>query len=1056
MTSPCGACGRPVLAGMRFCGYCGTAVAAWWTCASCSGENPPGTNFCGHCGRLAEAAAATAAASAEDVSETLRSFVAGQVAERLVQTGGVLPEERRLVTALFADVSGFTTLADKLDPEQLLEVIDPLISALSSIVGRYEGYVEKFAGDALLALFGAPVSHEDDAQRALHVALEMHREIERIRGELGPDASDLTLHVGVNSGHGIARVLGSEARMDYAVLGDSVILAQRLESAAPRGETYVSELTYRFARDDFEFEPVGELTLKGKLEPVQAWKLLGVRTAQRRRAATEGAPELVGREREVAAIEEALGSLEQDRGAVVIVAGEAGVGKSRLSAEIRHRSEEAGRRWLETRCLSYGRGLAYWPYAELLRTFARIGPDDDAKAGGALLAEAVGANGDAELPLFARLLDLPLPGDAGAALEPEAFRRALHDAFASWLGRLASEAPVVLAIEDLHWADAASLALTEELVRAASDAPVALYLIVRGEGLETARAVAASAPVEPHVLALEPLGYDALRTLLAGMLRGNPPDELPAIVLERTGGNPFFAEELVRALQDTDDLEPSDGGWRLRAGWRSDEVPPTVEGLLASRIDLLGSGAAGVLQTSSVIGRRIPVELLRSVASEPVDDAVAELVAGTFLDRFDDDGQAGLAFHHALVQEVAYSRLLRRQRRDLHARVADAAEALYGSGDDVVDLLARHRYLGEAPNAVEYLARAGARAKRLFANAEAIEHLSRAAELAPEDPAIKLELADLHELVGDYEDALRLYRDVRAATGDVRAWRGIASTLRRQGEYEAALELVDEAFHSEELQGADLAPLWLEQGWTLSVSGRFDQAIDVLEAGLAAIGERRDDIVGHLLLQLARAEAVEARSDDALQHALDAQSIFEGEGDLRGLATALRIVGNAYSRLDRNDEAATALRRGLSAAERVGSVEEIGGCLINLGMVELERGALEEAIACDQRAAAEFERVGHGSGRAVALGNLAEKLLRAERADDALAYGEQALEIAEGIRHAPTIADVTRTLAAVHLAQGRNEQAATDAERAAQLFEEMGAGAEAARSLELAAEARGS
>src|SRR5215211_7954803 len=494
MTSPCGACGRPVLAGMRFCGYCGTAVAAWWTCASCSGENPPGTNFCGHCGRPAEAAAATAAASAEDVSETLRSFVAGQVAERLVETGGVLPEERRLITALFADVSGFTTLADKLDPEQLLEVIDPLISALSSIVGRYEGYVEKFAGDALLALFGAPVSHEDDAQRALHVALDMHREIERIRGELGPDAAELTLHVGVNSGHGIARVLGSEARMDYAVLGDSVILAQRLESAAPRGETYVSELTYRFAHDDFEFEPVGELTLKGKLEPVQAWKLLGVRTAQRRRAATEGAPELVGREREVAAIEEALGSLEQDRGAVVIVAGEAGVGKSRLSAEIRHRSEEAGRRWLETRCLSYGRGLAYWPYAELLRTFARIGPDDDAKAGGALLAEAVGANGDAELPLFARLLDLPLPGDAGAALEPEAFRRALHDAFASWLGRLASEAPVVLAIEDLHWADAASLALTEELVRAATDAPLALYLIVRGEGLETARAVASSAP----------------------------------------------------------------------------------------------------------------------------------------------------------------------------------------------------------------------------------------------------------------------------------------------------------------------------------------------------------------------------------------------------------------------------------------------------------------------------------------------------------------------------------------------------------------------------------
>ena len=183
-----------------------------------------------------------------------------------------LPEERRLITALFADVSGFTSLADRLDPEQLLEVIDPVISGLSSIVGRYEGYVEKFAGDALLALFGAPVSHEDDAERALLVALEMHRELARLCGELPHDA-ELTLHCGVNSGHGIARILGSEARMDYAVLGDSVILAQRLESAAPKGETYVSELTYRLTADRFEFEPVGELTLKGKSEPVLAWRL---------------------------------------------------------------------------------------------------------------------------------------------------------------------------------------------------------------------------------------------------------------------------------------------------------------------------------------------------------------------------------------------------------------------------------------------------------------------------------------------------------------------------------------------------------------------------------------------------------------------------------------------------------------------------------------------------------------------------------------------------------------------------------------------------------------
>src|SRR3954447_21930943 len=248
-----------------------------WTCSACAGENPEGTKFCGHCGAPATDAVDPSGGAPPDhqqIADALRSFVAGPVAEKLVEAGGTLPEERRLITALFADVSGFTSLADRLDPEQLLEVIDPVISGLSSVVGRYGGYVEKFAGDALMALFGAPVTHEDDAARAVRVALEMHEQLARVVDDL-PHEAELTLHVGINSGHGIARILGSEARMDYAVLGDAVILAQRLESAAPPGETYVSETTVHLTSDEFEFAPVGELTLKGKAEPVPAWRLGG-------------------------------------------------------------------------------------------------------------------------------------------------------------------------------------------------------------------------------------------------------------------------------------------------------------------------------------------------------------------------------------------------------------------------------------------------------------------------------------------------------------------------------------------------------------------------------------------------------------------------------------------------------------------------------------------------------------------------------------------------------------------------------------------------------------
>src|SRR5438876_567202 len=300
-----------------------------WSCQACGGENPEGMKFCGHCG--AAAAAQTPdrrEASSADVAEALRSFVSGPVADRLIESGGMISEERRLVTALFADVSGFTSLAERLDPEELSEVIDPVVAALSSIVAHYEGYVEKFAGDALLALFGAPIAHEDDSSRALLVALEMHRELERVAKDL-PYEPDLSLHVGVNSGHGIARILGSEARMDYGVLGDSVILAQRLESAAPAGETYVSATTVRLTEKRFDFEPVGELTLKGKNEPVPAWRLVGQRARPRVRRDSDGASRLVGRERELSLGRAFLDGLAGRPIGVVGVTGEPGVGKSR-------------------------------------------------------------------------------------------------------------------------------------------------------------------------------------------------------------------------------------------------------------------------------------------------------------------------------------------------------------------------------------------------------------------------------------------------------------------------------------------------------------------------------------------------------------------------------------------------------------------------------------------------------------------------------------------------------------------------------------------------------
>jgi class 3 adenylate cyclase len=371
-----------------------------WVCTSCGGENPEGMKFCGHCGTPA-----APAPPAPEPPDVLRPFVSAAVANRLTESGGEIGEERRLITALFADISGFTALAQRVDTEELLEIVDPIVSRLSSIVGRYDGYVEKFAGDALLALFGAPVTHEDDAERALTVALEMHEELARIREELPDAAAGLTLHVGINSGHGIARILGSEARMDYAVLGDSVILAQRLESQAPTGETYVGATTVHLARGRFVFEPVGEPAVKGKVEPVPAWRLLGPAEPT-----TAGAPwigagpvRLLGRDGEIALLADRVGELRDGRGGSVAILDESGVGKSTLVAAWRADAHARGVRWLDTRCLSYGSALAYRPFAEPIRGYAGIRLDDRPEAAAPALADALRSTESlAALPYFAR------------------------------------------------------------------------------------------------------------------------------------------------------------------------------------------------------------------------------------------------------------------------------------------------------------------------------------------------------------------------------------------------------------------------------------------------------------------------------------------------------------------------------------------------------------------------------------------------------------------------------------------------------------------------------
>ena len=652
------------------------------------------------------------------------------------------------------------------------------------------------------------------------------------------------------------------------------------------------------------------------------------------------------------------------------------------------------------------------------------------------------------MPLLARLIGVGEPNDAFAGLGPEALRSRLHAGVADWLVALSQQSPVVLTIEDVHWIDTASAALSKELARVTHGWPIALVLTSRPEGKQTLEEIRTRVDAQwtAH-FDLDPLDHDAIVIYLTALLEGEPPPELVRTVEERTGGNPLFVGELVRHLLDERALITFNDRWRMRPGWTSDDVPDTVERVLAARIDLLPAEQSTILQTASVVGRLVRLPILRAldIAQPDLDECLNGLVGSGFLDPAQDGDHPALVFHHALVQEVAYGRLLRRHRRDLHREVAEVAEALYGAGDDVIDLLARHSYLGaRGAIAAGYLMRAGDRARRLYANEEAMLHFERAAELARGDATVATELgnvlldvADLRNITGDYDTALSLYEEALHDVDDVRSWLGRADVLRKRGEFEAALAVIGRGFEVHGQTSDRVACLWHQKGWTLLLQGDTTAAARALEQGIL-VARSDDPIVGQLVVTLARACILEARATDALQYGLLARRLFQRQEDLRGLTTALRVIGDSYFTMELFDEAAEAFRGALQMAERTGTVEEVAGGLLNLGMAELRRGELEIAIECDLRAIVEFERIGHATGQANAYSNVAEKHLRAGRFEEAETYCGRALEHATTLGLSITVADVTFTLAEVRSEQGRVEDAIELADDAAAQFLQLG------------------
>jgi class 3 adenylate cyclase/tetratricopeptide (TPR) repeat protein len=728
----CPRCHSDTTAGQKFCGQCGERLIR--LCPACGISVLPRQAFCGACG-AALAPPATGSSAPE-------AYTPRHLAERILTSRSALEGERKQVTVLFADVNGAVALTADRDPEEARALIDPIVERLMDAVHRYEGTVNQVMSDGIMALFGAPLAHEDHAVRACCAALLMQETVRVYAEDVRRTAGvALSIRVGLNSGDVVVRSIGNDLFTDYSAVGQTTHLAARMQQGAPAGAIVIAATTRRLAEGFVEVRPLGRVAIKGLAEPVDAFELTGAGPARTRlqAAAVRGLTSLVGRQAELDALGQALDQARAGHGRVVALVGDAGVGKSRQVRELTHREQMHDWLVLEATATSHGQAIAFSPIAEVLKTRFGIAPRDDAAAIAARVTSALEAAGlrSAEMagPLLGLLEALPA-GDAFHALDPQERRNRTIIAVRQLLLRESAARPVLLAFEDLQWADSETVRCLDALIASLPAARICVLLTYR-VGYEhrwSSKAGYAQLRIDP----LPPPDAESLLDSLLG--RDARIEPLRRLLVERTEGNPLFLEESVRMLVDSGVLIGARGGRSVAGDVPAVQVPDTVHAILAGRIDRLPAPDKRLLQGAAVIGHDVPASVLHALGELPPDEtdaALHRLQALEFIYESRLFPEVEYSFRHGLTLEVAYASLVHERRRQLHARALWAMERLFAHRvTDHVDALARHALSGEVwDRAVDHLRGAGARAYRRGALRKALDRYEQALELLPRLPA---------------------------------------------------------------------------------------------------------------------------------------------------------------------------------------------------------------------------------------------------------------------------------------------------------------------------------
>jgi class 3 adenylate cyclase/tetratricopeptide (TPR) repeat protein len=910
--------------GAKFCVECGGKLEI--ICRKCGFGNSPRFKFCAECGHALKE---PTGAPLIDYTEP-HSYTPKFLAEKILTTRSSIEGERKLVTVLFADVANYTSIADKLDPEEVHGIMDGCFKILMDEIHRYEGTINQFTGDGVMALFGAPVAHEDHAQRACHSALSIQKALEGYGDELrNRFGIDFKMRIGINSGPVVVGSIGDDLRMDYTAVGDTTNLASRMETMAEPGTTLVSRNTYRIARDFFDFKPLGKLQVKGKEAALEAYELIRASEVETRieAAVARGLTRFVGRKKETGALKEAFEKAQAGHGQLVGIMGDAGVGKSRLILEFRNLLPEGGYTYLEGRCLHFGGSMAYLPILDILKSYFHFKEGDAEDVVKKKMEETILRVDETLRNVLGPLQDLLLlkvEDEAYLKVEPEQKKEKIFESIRDILVRESENKPVVMTIEDLQWIDNASEGFLDYFIGWLTNVRVLLILLYRPEYTHQW-----GSKSYYNRIGLDQLTTKSSAELVEAILEGaEVVPELRELILSRAAGNPLYMEEFAHTLLENGSIQRRDNQYVLGQEPSDIQVPETIQGVIAARMDRLEDSLKRIMQVASVIGREFAFRILQTITGlkEELKSHLLNLQGLEFIYEKSLFPELEYVFKHALTQEVAYNSLLLKRRKEIHERIGQAIEQIYQERlEEFYEVLGHHYARSDnSQKALEYLSRANQKAARVNAMQEAKAYFDEAMKILDTLPQTELNRKRRISLLVDQTFVFQL--------------------LFRFREYHDLLthyEAMANALGNQELLGVFYTRLGSCEWWC----GYIDQAIRTLTkaAELCEAAGRKEDL-GHAYMVLQWSHLWKGDYDKVLTLKEAALPQMDEQISLRAYSLALVGASWAYSHTGNWDSAIEDGQKGLSIGEKFSNNSLISFAAFSLSVAYTLKGDLEKAL----------------------------------------------------------------------------------------------------------------